>query len=363
MSTVLTPATSGETPEAWTPDPGAEPTRVVLRDDEVTEIRALLDELAGRYTSPEDPAFLQEADVAAHRMPLRVRKALREFRLYEPPSALLVVSGWPVDQERIGPTPAHWKEQRPASRTLPDEMLLVLLGSLLGDLIGWSTQQDGRIVHDILPIKGHEQEQLGSGSEVLLTWHVEDAFHPYRGDYLGLMCLRNPDGVPTTFAPVAKARVSPEEFRLLSEPRFTIRPDESHLPVNRGAGPVNALVERAYQKIERMKHTPEKIPVLFGDAGAPYVRMDPYFMDPVEGEAEAQRVLDYVVARIGDALEDQVLQPGDICFVDNYQGVHGRKPFHARFDGTDRWLKRINITRDLRKSRDARASAASRLLY
>jgi Fe(II)/alpha-ketoglutarate-dependent arginine beta-hydroxylase len=363
MSTVLTPAESSETTEAWAPEPGPQPTRIVFSEEEVAEIKTLLADLASRYASPEDPAFLEQADVEAHRMPLRVRRALREFRLYEPPSALLVVSGWPVDQERIGPTPMHWKKKEPANRTGPEEMLLVLLGSLLGDLIGWSTQQDGRIVHDILPIKGHEQEQLGSGSEVLLTWHVEDAFHPYRGDYIGLMCLRNPDRVPTTFAPVAKARVSPEEFRLLSEPRFTIRPDESHLPKNRGTGPVNALVERAYAKIERMMHTPEKIPVLFGDPDAPYVRMDPYFMDPVEGAPEAQRVLDEVVARIGDALEDQVLEPGDICFIDNYQGVHGRKPFHARFDGTDRWLKRVNITRDLRKSRDARASAASRLLY
>jgi len=39
--------------------------------------------------------------------------------------------------------------------------------------------------------------------------------------------------------------------------------------------------------------------------------------------------------------------------------VHGRKPFTARFDGTDRWLKRVCITRDLRKSRDARAHSTS----
>ena len=79
-------------------------------------------------------------------------------------------------------------------------MLLVLLGSLLGDLIAWSTQQDGAVVHDIAPIKTHEHDQLGSGSAEELTWHTEDAFHPCRGDYLGMMCLRNPDRVPTTFA-------------------------------------------------------------------------------------------------------------------------------------------------------------------
>jgi alpha-ketoglutarate-dependent taurine dioxygenase len=58
-----------------------------------------------------------------------------------------------------------------------------------------------------------------------------------------------------------------------------------------------------------------------------------------------------------------VLEPGDFVFIDNYRAVHGRKPFKARYDGNDRWLKRINITRDLRKSRDARLSSTERLIF
>ena len=363
MSATVTPDEIRQTTAAIQALPVAtDPGRIVLTADEIADIRALLSGLARRYSTPEDPQFLQDADVAAHDLPLRIRKALRQFRLHEPDSALCIVSGWPVTDEEIGRTPAHWRAKELDNRALQEEMLLVLLGSLLGDLIGWSTQQDGRVVHDILPIKEHQHEQLGSGSEELLTWHTEDAFHPYRGDYLGLMCLRNPDRVPTTFAPVRKARITPEEFRLLSEPHFTIKPDESHLPKNRGTGAVSPLVERAYAKIERMMHTPDKIPVLFGDPEAPYLRVDPYFVDPSD-DPEAQRALDAVMARIDVALEDQVLEPGDICFIDNFQAVHGRKPFRARFDGTDRWLKRVNITRDLRKSRDSRESAGSRLLY
>jgi hypothetical protein len=37
-------------------------------------------------------------------------------------------------------------------------------------------------------------------------------------------------------------------------------------------------------------------------------------------------------------------------------------PFTARYDGTDRWLKRINVTHDLRRSRAMRASAGNRLI-
>ena len=342
--------------------------RVVLTSDEIEAIRTVLRELRGRYDTPEDPGFLREADVYAHELPRRVRAALREFRLNEPKGALCVVSGYPVDQEKIGRTPRHWREKDPSNDTLEEEMLLVLLGSLLGDVIGWSTQQDGRIVHDIFPIQGHEKEQLGSGSEELLTWHTEDAFHPYRGDYLGLMCLRNPDGVPTTFASLERIQLTPEQIRVLAEPHYTIRPDESHLAKNRGqkngrSPEEEALLQRAYAKIDQMWSSPEKIPVFSGGMESPYLRLDPYFMDPVQENEEAQAALDELVRQMDSAIEDQVLAPGDFIFVDNYKAVHGRKPFRARYDGTDRWLKRVNISRDLRKSREVRLTPDSRVIH
>jgi enduracididine beta-hydroxylase len=343
-------------------------TRIVLEAGEVDEIKALLADPAARYGSPENVEFLDEADVIAHELPRRLRQTMRAFRLHEPEDAILVVSGFPIDQQKIGPTPDHWKQHHPENDHVEEDMLLVLLGSLLGEPIGWSTQQDGRVVHDILPIKGHEHEQLGSGSEELLTWHVEDAFHPYRGDYLGMMCLRNPDDVPTTFAAVSKVQLTPDQIAVLASPHFTIRPDESHLPKNRGNGGGShsaeeaAVRERAYAKIEQMWNSPEKISVIFGDPKSPYIRLDPYFMDPSDNP-EAQAALEDFTRKIDAALEDRVLQPGDFCFIDNYQAVHGRKPFRARFDGTDRWLRRINVVRDLRKSRDSRLGAGARVLY
>lgn len=344
-------------------------TRIVMTPEEVADTRALVAGLARRYPGPEHQGFLDEADVIAHELPRRIRKELREFRLFEPESALLMVSGWQVDEEKIGPTPPHWKEHARENDTRAEDLLLVLMASLLGEPIGWSTQQDGRVVHDLLPIKGHEHEQVGTGSEELITWHVEDAFHPFRGDYLGMMCLRNPDRVPTTFAPISKVRLTPDELAVLASPHFTIRPDNSHLPKNGGNGNGNgrspreqALLEQAYRKIERLNAHPERIQVLFGDPRTPYVRMDPYFMDPPE-DPVARATFEALQRKVDDALEDRVLEPGDIVFIDNFQAVHGRKPFKARYDGSDRWLKRINVVRDLRKSREARLSATSRVLY
>jgi len=341
--------------------------RIEMTPGEVAETRALAGELAVRYGSAENEEFLNEADVIAHDLPRRIRKEMRNFRLFEPESAMIVVSGWQVDEEKIGPTPAHWNDHTAANDTREDDMFLILLASLLGEPIGWSTQQGGRLVHDLIPIKGHEHEQVGTGSEELITWHVEDAFHPYRGDYLGMMCLRNPDRVPTTFAPISKVRLSDEEVTVLSTPQFVIRPDNSHLPKNAGESngrtpEEEALMRKAYRKIEQLAANPERISVLFGDPRTPYVRMDPYFMDPPEDPA-ARATFEALQRRVDAALEDRPLDPGDICFIDNFQAVHGRKPFKARYDGRDRWLKRINVVRDLRKSREARISAASRVLY
>ena len=338
--------------------------KVVLAGEEIEQIRGLLAEITARYSSPEDPEFLAQADVFAHELPRRVRAALREFRLHEPKGALCVISGWPLDYDKIGPTPRHWREKDPANNALDEEILLVLFGSLLGDPLGWATQQDGRIVHDIFPIQGHENEQLGSGSEQVLWWHVEDAFHPYRGDYLGMMCLRNPDSVPTTFASLENVEIAPEEYAILSSPYFTIRPDESHLTKNRGkSGDLEGDLNSSYSKIEEMWNSPERIPVLFGSAESPYIRLDPYFMDPVRDNAEAQAALEGLIKKIDGIISDQVLKPGDFCFIDNYKAVHGRKPFKARYDGNDRWLKRINVARDIRKSREARLAAHERVIY
>ena len=44
------------------------------------------------------------------------------------------------------------------------------------------------------------------------------------------------------------------------------------------------------------------------------------------------------------------LEAGDVIVVDNTIAVHGRTPFVARYDGTDRWLQRAMVVSDLAKS-------------
>ena len=359
--------------------------RFFISVEEVGAFKRLLSDVSGQYKSVEDPGFLNEVSVIAHELPRSLRNFLNNFKRQEPPGGACLIKGYPIDDTKIGPTPEHWKQKSEISPTLEQEFLMMLFGSLLGDAIAWATQQDAHIIHEVFPIKADENEQISTGSNQVISWHNEDAFHPFRGDYVALMCLRNFDRTPTTLASVDQLQLSQRELNILFEPRFVIYPDESHAEKNNsvavtysgnGNGDSNSngngtghrdgngadFLKAARERIHKMQTSPAKLAVLYGDPHSPYLRLDPYFMRPSEDD-EAQFALNALIRAVDKSLAEVVLEPGDFLVVDNYRAVHGRKPFKARYDGTDRWLKRMNITRDLRKSRSARPSSASRVIY
>jgi len=317
--------------------------------------------VASRYRSTTDPEFLLDAPVIAHELPHRVRAALVRFHHGDDAPVLVLGGHLTPSDGALGPTPGHWRFSRPVNETVHrTECLFVLYSSLLGDLFGWGTQQDGRLVHDVVPVAGHEDEQLGSGSRAPLMWHTEEAFHPCRADYVGLMCLRNPDRVATTVGCLSAADLTVDDLACAFEPRFYIRPDNSHLPSYNPE-----LADRRssqFGKIERMAEAPDPVPILFGSRQDPFLQIDPAYMGTAPGDRAAERALGRVAAAIERSLRDLVLSPADVCFIDNYRAVHGRRPFHARHDGTDRWLKRVNVTRDIRKSSGIRDAASVRVI-
>ena len=312
--------------------------RLELTKEELGVIRLLVREVASRHASVEAADFLDNARTYAQELPRRLRAFLNTFRLKEP-AGVCLISGYPVDDTKIGKTPPHWRKKPQRSPTTEEEIFLNLCGSLLGDSMAWAHQRDGIICQDLVPIEGHENKMLGSGSELELVWHTEDASYSHRGDYIGLMCLRNPGAVPTTYAFIDEVRLDSDHVEVLFEPRFYFRPDPSHPGDREG----------------------ERASVLFGDPRSPYIRFDPYCMDRPETE-EARSAMDSLIRAIDQKLTGVALLSGECLFIDNYKTVHGRSSFKARFDGTDRWLKRINIARDLRKSRAVRAAPASRVV-
>lgn len=334
-----------------------------LSDSELAHINLLLDQTGKDYCSAEQPELIDAAAIIAQSFPIRVREFLYEFKLRERDPVCLI-KGYPINDDSLGDTPSHWAGHPDAERTKREQIMFVLCSALLGEMFGWLTQQDSYLIHDVFPIRGYEHDQIGSGSEALLLWHTEDAHHPARGDYLGLMCLRNPDQSVTTVGCVdSLAKLTKEQLNILRQPRFVIRPDDAHQAKNGYQQEVtlDPLTESAYFEIHAATVRHDKpVPLLSGGYYAPYLCIDPAYMTATDPEAEL--VLQILIDTIEAELVDVILQPGDICFVDNFRAVHGRKPFKARYDGRDRWLKRINITRDLRKSRAYRSVPHSRII-
>ncbi|MBY8851239.1 hypothetical protein K7G98_24000, partial [Saccharothrix sp. MB29] len=101
---------------------------------------------------------------------------------------MLLVRGLPVDPARLPPTPARpGSVQRTA--TVPASSA-VLVALHLGEPMAFREEKSGALVQDVVPVPGMEETQGNAGS-VPLTMHVENAFHPDRPDYVGLLCLRN----------------------------------------------------------------------------------------------------------------------------------------------------------------------------
>jgi L-asparagine oxygenase len=312
--------------------------------------------LSRRFRSSEDPRFLAAARQLAYRhLPDSLIGALTSFRDHES-SSVLLISGFPVDDVAIGPTPDGWKSQPDQASTLPEELYLLLLASALGDPFGWATLQEGHIVQNVLPVRDQEFEQSGHGSVVTLAWHTEDGFHPYRCDYLSLLALRNDEMVPTTIGGMDDVVLPAGCRAVLAQPRFLIRPDNEHINqrTRDGEGLSEALPDDWYQ--------PEPTAVLFGSPAHPYLRIDPYFMSALPRDDEAAEALAILEEELERVLTEAPLAAGTVAFIDNFRAVHGRQAFQPRYDGRDRWLKKVVITRDLRKSRAARGQAGSRVL-
>jgi Fe(II)/alpha-ketoglutarate-dependent arginine beta-hydroxylase len=339
---------------------------LTLTPEDNEGLTPMLTDLAKAHDSIEDPALIRQAPVLARMLPVHLLEFLEEYRLDEP-SALCLVSGLDVDQERLGDTPPHWRGSQHGSAALPQEIFFLLCGSVLGDVFGWATQQDGRIMHDVLPIKGHEHYELGSNSLQHLSWHTEDAFHPCRGDYVALMCLKNPDLVATTVCDAADIDWAALDVEALSEPEFAQMPDNSHRPENAsessGDPTIDRLRMRSFELIQSWNDTPVKRPVLFGDRYDPYMALDPYHMNTDGWPERSLRAFQGLCDQIEAHMRDVSLRAGDCAFIDNFRAVHGRRSFRARHDGTDRWLKRLNITRNLRGSRAWRPAPSNRIIY
>ncbi|PXX68612.1 TfdA family taurine catabolism dioxygenase TauD [Nocardia tenerifensis] len=311
------------------PDAAGRAVRELAREISTTLDSALRD-AAAAATTLTDPVLIAQIDAGVAELPDDVHHALR------PPATAAgatIVRRLPLTDDEFGPTPPDWREAARWSgaadlraRSFELDLVMLLLARCAGEPFGWQGQQGGRLVNNILPSPGHEHEQSGASSKTLLSPHSEDAFHPERANLLMLGCLRNPDSVGTTVSSVRRVELAAAQRRLLSTPLLPILPDVSY-----GTG--------------HEQYSAAPLPTLWSPAGPDEttLRYDPAYtpLDDADPEFRA------AYAKLTDELErvcvTAALTPGELLLVDNDVAVHGRVPFTARYDGTDRWLKRVNV--------------------
>lgn len=320
-----------------------------LDKEELQEIRKLLGGLALQYETAADEKLFDRLSYYATFLPKRVREFYSNLKKEHAHSGMTLIRGFRISLDVPSPSSWNYKESYLPKHEL--DFLSMLLSSLVGHPFGWATQQKGKIIHDLIPQVGKGDAQTGYGSSSELELHTEDSFHDLKADFVCMYCMRNEQKVPTTFVTVRSLNIEKTLFDSLYGSQVELLPDESHLDTQQMVDGGSA-----------MQNSVSKVKVLYGNKDYPYITYDLAYTN--FKSLKGKRLTSFQKFRelVEDNIEDYALLPGDICIIDNRKVLHGRRKFAPNFDGQDRWLKRINITTNLRKSASARKSLSSRVI-
>ncbi|MFB6548562.1 MULTISPECIES: clavaminate synthase family protein [unclassified Streptomyces] len=310
------------------------PTALALSGGERDAVRRAAEHVCrtadGRLDDPETAAA---ARAGWEELPARLRAGVRAFRRDSGDCGAMLVTGLPVDEALLPPTPVVDGSVR-RETTVPAAVLLMTAAGGLGDPAAYAPEKSGALVQDVVPVPGKEDFEGNAGS-TLLSFHIENAFHVHRPDFVMLLCLRADHdghaGLRTGSIRQALPGLSERTREVLFRPEFSTQPPPSFGTAG-GAAPPR--------------------PVLSGDPEDPDLRVD--FSATTAVTLEARQALVELEASISATSHTVRLAPGDLAIVDNRVTTHGRTAFRPRYDGGDRWLLRTFAVADLRRSRDHR---------
>jgi len=280
------------------------------------------------HARPElDDELIHLAALRSRHLPLDVDAALLRFTSRPDRSGALLIRNAPIGE--LPPTPAT--PESSVDKDLSTELTLLTIARRLGQPVGYVPEHGGRIVQNIVPTQTDADSQTSTSSRSNLMFHTETAFHPHRPRYLLLLCLRGDPSARTTLVSVHDLmdRLPDDVVDLMFEPRFRTAVDVSFLGGRANElGPARPLVTGTSEE-----------PTFIFDAGL-----------TVGIDGEATEAVAAITSMIEEVTTSVVLTPGDLLVVDNNVAIHGRSPFPARFDGTDRWLQRSFVVTDLAPS-------------
>lgn len=257
-------------------------------------------------------------------LPPDLYRRIIEYRRRAPKGDVLLLRGLLPSHVILPPTVTS--SSAPPSGTVAQRAALLLVGVMvmLGEPFNYASLWGGRLVQNLIPVRGKEFMQTSQSSSGMLDWHVEDGFREDRCDYAGLLCLRGDPAGASQYAQAKDLQLSPDLAAMLREPRFQVRPDPAHVLPG--------------------KVTPRRLAVLAGPESAPEIVYDTHHIEPSDdADTAASAALRELHACLDKVHMSHVMTRGDLLIFDNKRVVHARTPFTARFDGTDRWLMRTMV--------------------
>jgi L-asparagine oxygenase len=286
--------------------------------------------------------FLASVFSSVALLPTDLIRSLLQFRADPTAPGMLLIEGMPVDAD-LPPTPVAAGLSGP-KQTYVSEASILMVALLLGEPIGYADEKNGVLVQNVYPVEAEKHAPSNESSDTDLGFHTELSFsrmqpdrplHVTSPDFLLLLGLRTApleDAVTTlTDAGDFSALLSDEALTTLSRPLFQLRAPYSFTQPN---------------GVDRTWSTP--VPLFHGSGTTRAVAFD--LACGVRGIVpEAQQALEElrrVVSR-PEVQRHVRLRAGDLLVINNRKCAHARSRFHARFDGSDRWVQRVYVRRSL----------------
>jgi L-asparagine oxygenase len=219
-----------------------------------------------------------------------------------------------------------------------------MIALLLGEPVGYADEKNGVLVQNVYPIESEKQSPSNESSDTDLGFHTELSFsrkqpdrplHLTSPDFLLLLALRAAplaDAVTTLADAGDFSRLLSARARTtLTRPVFELRAPYSFTQPNGTGRPWSAPV-----------------PLFHGAGTSCTVAFD--LACGVRGTMpDAEEALEELrqVVSTPEVQRQVRLRAGDLLVINNRKCAHARSRFHARFDGTDRWLQRVYVRRSL----------------
>ncbi|GCE37860.1 putative oxygenase (putative secreted protein) [Rhodococcus wratislaviensis] len=298
--------------------------------------RSMIEERA--LTTTADPyrdpiAFRTATKHAWTLLDAPTRRAVRDVGRGTSARPELYIVNLPEPQD-LPPTPTQSGTWERTTDNVFSEFIMVMFSHGLGLPISYRDQRNGTVFHDIFPTAANAMQISSQSSGIILGHHTEMFFHPCPPDHLMLHCLRSdPDRLAQTFVaalPDIESRLPATTREILRAPSFALDLAELHGSYVHRGRPI-------------CTGDPRPVIPIVTDSSPVQFRFEPALTTPVgRAAADALHAAEHAAH---EAAVAGTLDAGGLLILDNRRAAHARSSFPARFDGTDRWLRRMMLGR------------------